>query len=149
MNILAINTANKNLEIALSVGQQVFSVVESENAHHNEAIIPAIDSILKQHNLKLADVDKFAVVVGPGSFTGIRVGIATIKAFRDALNKPAVEINNLDYLYALASEQFGEVGAVAIKGSANSYFVAKFIHGMRKINQLQCLMRMAKLMQKL
>ncbi len=129
MNILAINTANKCLEIALANGQKVFSCTVNENAHHNEVIIPEIDALLASHNLTIGDIDKFAVVVGPGSFTGIRVGIATIKAFRDALGKPAVEINNLDYLYALATSQVSNVGAVAIKGSQNSYFVAKFING--------------------
>lgn len=129
MNILAINTANKSLFLALKVGQKVFSSEISAQAHHNEAIIPAIDALLKSNNLKLVDIDKFAVVVGPGSFTGIRVGIATIKAFRDALAIPAVEVNNLDYLYALAINQFKNVGAVAIRGSQNSYFVAKYING--------------------
>lgn len=128
MNSLIINTANKRLDIVLSLGSTNFLLSANEGAKHNESLIPLIDTFLKQHNLTLKDINKFGVVVGPGSFTGIRVGVATIKAFRDVNNVKAYGINNLDLLYNLAKNQFTDFGAVAIAGSGNTYFVAKLIH---------------------
>lgn len=124
MNTLIINTANENLEIVLKVQNQVFSNVLISKSHHNETMLPAIDQILKQHNLEIANINQLGVVIGPGSFTGIRVGIATIKAFRDSLNIEAKGINNLDYLFALATRQNSQCTTVAILGSRDSYFVA-------------------------
>lgn len=124
MNTLIINTANENLEIVLKVQNQVFCEVLVSKSHHNETMLPAIDQILKQHNLEIANISQLGVVIGPGSFTGIRVGIATIKAFRDSLNIEAKGINNLDYLFSLAASQNPECNTVAILGSKDSYFVA-------------------------
>lgn len=124
MNTLIINTANENLEMVLKVQNQVYSNVLISKSHHNETMLPAIDQILKQHNLEIANINQLGVVIGPGSFTGIRVGIATIKAFRDSLNIEAKGINNLDYLFALAANQNKQCTTVAILGSRDSYFVA-------------------------
>lgn len=127
MNSLIINTANENLEIVLQQQDKIFHKILTSKAHHNETMLPEIDSILKQNKLDISTMDRFGVVVGPGSFTGIRVGVATIKAFRDALNLPAFGINNLDYLYALALNQNSDCDTVAILGSKNSYFVATVV----------------------
>lgn len=129
MNRLIINTANEELYIVLQVQDALFHRVISSIMHHNETMLPAIDELLTEHSLSIADIDEFGVVIGPGSFTGIRVGISTIKAFRDALNKPARGINNLDLLFALAKSQNEEIETVAILGSRDSYFVAKLING--------------------
>ena len=129
MNTLIINTANENLEIVLKVQNQVFCEVLVSKSHHNETMLPAIDQILKQHNLEIANISQLGVVIGPGSFTGIRVGIATIKAFRDSLNIEAKGINNLDYLFSLAASQNPECNTVAILGSKDSYFVATKVNG--------------------
>lgn len=125
MNNLIINTANKSLEIALIKQGECFSYVTESNVKHNEAMIPLLDEILSSNNLSINDIDGFGVVIGPGSFTGIRVGIATIKAFRDVTKVKAKGINNLKYLYSLATSQNEDVEVVAILGSADSFFVAR------------------------
>ncbi len=128
MNSLIINTSNKVLDIVLQKEGQVFSSSSSNDAHHNEVLIPMIDNLLSANNVTVNDIDRFGVVVGPGSFTGIRVGVATIKAFRDVTKASAYGINNLDLLFALATNQFDEVEAVAIAGSGNTYFVARLVN---------------------
>lgn len=128
MNKLIINTANEELEIVLSIGDDVFSKSDKSRSHHNETMLPLLDELLKSHNLKIRDIDELGVVVGPGSFTGIRVGIATIKAFRDSLGIGAKGINNMDYLFHLAKSQDDKIDIVAIKGSRDSYFVARLIN---------------------
>ena len=64
--------------------------------NHSLALLPMTEALLRNCHLKLADVDAFAVTVGPGSFTGLRIGLATEKAWCDALNKPAVAVGSLD-----------------------------------------------------
>ena len=129
MKKLIINTANDELFIVLKKDNDIFSVSINSKMHHNETMLPQIDELLKQHNLNVDDIGEFGVVIGPGSFTGIRVGIATIKAFRDATGAKAIGVNNLDYLFALAKNKNPNVETVAINGSRDSYFVAKLIHG--------------------
>lgn len=123
-----VNTANTELLVAVKIGDHCFSVHNEFPKRHNEEMLPLISKLLRQHNLKIGDIDEFGVVVGPGSFTGIRVGISTVKAFRDALNVKGKGINNLDLLFALATKQNKDVDTVAILGSRDSYFVAKKIN---------------------
>lgn len=128
MNKLIINTANDELEIVLCVKDTIFSKSEKSKLHHNETMLPLLDELLKENKIRLTDINELGVIIGPGSFTGIRVGIATIKAFRDSLNIQAKGINNLDYLFNLAKSQNENINVVAIKGSRDSYFVARFIN---------------------
>lgn len=130
---LIINTANDELLIVLTTENGVFHVSNSSPMHHNETLLPLVDQLLKEHNLDINDIDEYGVVIGPGSFTGVRVGIATVKAFRDANNKIAKGINNLDYLFALAKSKNSDIKTVAIKGTRDSYFVATEILGQKYI----------------
>lgn len=129
MNRLIINTANDKLFIVLETENKVFYKLNDSKMHHNETMLPLIDELLKENNMQINDINEFGVVIGPGSFTGIRVGIATIKAFRDSLGVKAKGINNLDYLFHLAVSKNKNINTVAIKGSKDSYFVAKLING--------------------
>ncbi|MCK9574998.1 MAG: tRNA (adenosine(37)-N6)-threonylcarbamoyltransferase complex dimerization subunit type 1 TsaB [Clostridia bacterium] len=96
MNILAINTAENTLCIALKYKGKLYEIKEN-NVQHSISLITAIDKLLKAINAKLNEMDLFGVVVGPGSFTGIRIGLATVKAFAYALNKNIVGVNSLEY----------------------------------------------------
>ena len=126
MNYLLINTANEELVIVLSKNGTIFACNESQVKKHNEVLLPKLQEVLKEANLTLKDIDEFGVVVGPGSFTGLRVGIATLKAFKDVFNKPVRAINNLNLLYQIAKTKRMDYNIVAIEGSLNSYFVGKF-----------------------
>jgi len=99
MNILAINTAENTLYIALQYKQKLYEIKEN-NAQHSVSLMSAIDKLLKVADAKLNEMDIFGVIVGPGSFTGIRIGLATIKAFAYVLNKNIVGVNSLEcYAY--------------------------------------------------
>ena len=126
---LIINTANDELILSLYYKGKVFSLTNSAKMHHNEVMLPLIDKLLTDNGLQISDVKEFGVVIGPGSFTGIRVGISSVKGFRDGLGAVAKGINNLDFLFKLANSQNKEIETVAIFGSANSYFVARLING--------------------
>ena len=125
MNYLLINTANDELVILLSKDGTIFACNEKGIKKHNEELLPRLQSLLNEANITLGDIDEFGVVIGPGSFTGIRVGIATVKAFKDAFNKPVKAINNLTLLWQISKNNNIDCTAVAIEGSLNSYFVGK------------------------
>ena len=125
MNYLLINTANEELVILLYKDGEIFASNEKAVKKHNEVILTKLQELLLRANISLGEIDEYGVVIGPGSFTGIRVGIATVKAFKDVFHKPVRAINNLDLLCQIASKQYSSCNTVAIEGSLNSYFVAK------------------------
>ena len=129
MNKLVINTANSELFIVLQKDNEIFSSSLSSTAKHNETMLNEIDALLQNNGLDISKIDEFGVIIGPGSFTGIRVGVATIKAFRDVFGVKAKGINNLDYLFKLAQAQDENINVVAIAGSKNNYFVARVVNG--------------------
>jgi len=91
---LAINTAGK-IEILLRISEQYYSSVHDDVA---TAVLPHINQLLVKANAKVEDIDVFGVCIGPGSFTGIRVGLSTIKALAYALNKPVILVTYFDIL---------------------------------------------------
>lgn len=99
MKILAVETSSKICAVALVENDKLIKeeIIEDENTH-SVKLMPLIDELLKETNTNLEDIDLFAVDKGPGSFTGIRIGIATIKAFMDAKNKKGIGITSLECL---------------------------------------------------
>ena len=99
MKILAIETSSSVCSVAILEDNSLIKeiTIDDENTH-SVKLMPIIDDIFKQTNLKLEDIDLFCCDKGPGSFTGIRIGIATTKAFVDALNKDAIGISSLEAL---------------------------------------------------
>lgn len=97
MKILAIDTATEVCSVAILENDNVIKekTLESVNTH-SVALMPLVQNILNECNLTLNDIDLFACDKGPGSFTGIRIGLSTIKAFCDVTNKPCVGITSLE-----------------------------------------------------
>lgn len=65
---------------------------------HSEKMLPQIDNMLSSAEIDIADIDCFCVACGPGSFTGVRIGVAMIKAFAQAADKPCVSVSTLNAL---------------------------------------------------
>lgn len=99
MNILAIDTSGPVASCALmSCGRIVHSVCMQHGLTHSETILPAVDSVLVASGVTCQDIDVFAAVAGPGSFTGVRIGVCMAKGFARAVNKPCCPINSLEAL---------------------------------------------------
>ena len=99
MRLLAVETSTLTGAVALLDGGAV--VAESRVSvaiTHGERLVSAIDGVLRAARRELADVDVFAVAIGPGSFTGLRIGLSTIKGLAFATGKPAVGVPTLDAL---------------------------------------------------
>lgn len=96
MRILAIGTSGKNCTVAISEDKKLIKEINiSDGLTHSEKLMPSIDKILKETNFELQDMDAYAVSIGPGSFTGIRIGIATVKGLCLGLNKPVIAVPSL------------------------------------------------------
>ncbi|MDR2616576.1 MAG: tRNA (adenosine(37)-N6)-threonylcarbamoyltransferase complex dimerization subunit type 1 TsaB [Endomicrobium sp.] len=101
MKILSIETSGKTFSIALNENSKTIASFYYEYGHiHSEIIITAVERVLEDTNNSFKSIDKFALSVGPGSFTGIRVAMTAIKTFAQILNKPIVAIDTLSILEA-------------------------------------------------
>ncbi len=98
MNILAIDTTTKVASVAIKKENEIIEKSIDNKITHSEKLLPLIDETLKKSNIKISDIDMFACISGPGSFTGIRIGLATIKAFSHVLNKEIFAISTLECL---------------------------------------------------
>lgn len=121
MKILAIDTSSKNATVAITEDEK--KLIELNNADektHSQKLMPMIDEAFKKTNLSLDDINLIACCLGPGSFTGVRIGIATAKAFADSKNILAVGVNSLEEL-AYNLNTTGNICALIDAGHDNVY----------------------------
>ena len=110
MLILAIETATESVGVALGGRDGVLaSVTIARGRRHGETLAPAIQFACRHAGVELPDLDAVAVDIGPGLFTGMRVGIATAKALAMALDIPVVPVTSLESLAESARSQHGLV----------------------------------------
>lgn len=97
MNYLALDTSGKNLSVIICKDGEIFSFYDENcGVNHSVAVMPAIEDLAKRANFDFNTADFFACVVGAGSFTGIRIGVSTIKALCFAFNKPCLSVTSFD-----------------------------------------------------
>lgn len=99
MTILAIDTSTEYLSLAVMEDGKITGRIHKKAAmRHSSMLVPTIDKILKKAKLRIKDVDVFAISIGPGSFTGLRIGAVTIKGLSYSLGKKIVAIPTLDII---------------------------------------------------
>ena len=97
--LLNIDTATEHASICLSEGEKVIGLVEStEQKNHASFVQPAIQQLIAQAGITLNDINAIAVTSGPGSYTGLRVGLASAKGICYALQKPLILVNTLEVM---------------------------------------------------
>jgi len=97
--ILAVDTTSSRASMAISYGQNLLAelgIIGNERRSTN--LLSEIDWLLTKANVAINDITAFGVLIGPGSFTGLRVGLATIKGFAHALNKPIVAMKSTEVI---------------------------------------------------
>ena len=125
MLFLVTDTSGRNGSVALarrgSDGDvQVIETVPIEGGTFSAQLVPQISSLLAKHRFAKSDVDALIVIAGPGSFTGLRVGLAAIKGLAEILVKPIVPLSLLE-IVALASGRQGKIMAVLEAGRGDVY----------------------------
>ncbi|MBP1660698.1 MAG: hypothetical protein H6P95_1890 [Candidatus Aminicenantes bacterium] len=94
--ILAIDTTTSSGSVALLEERRlVGEITEESGTTHSARLLGAVDRLLRAEDFAIADIDVFAVAAGPGSFTGIRIGLSTVKALAFASGKPVVPVSSL------------------------------------------------------
>ena len=125
MNVLMIDTSGKHLTVAVQKGERTYCRFDECNLQHSVRLNVFIEELLQEAQLTLAQIDVYACNVGPGSFTGIRVGVATLKAFLTVYEKKAVAVNSLEIL---AYNTKGRV-KTAMDAGRGYWYVAEFENG--------------------
>jgi len=109
MLVLGIDTSTWAGSIALSQDGRIIGEVNIlAEKTHTKRLISAVHFLLSELDLTINDVDGFAIAIGPGSFTGLRIGLSTVKGFSFATGVKVVPISTL-YAMAMKAKEFGEV----------------------------------------
>jgi len=94
--LLSIDTTSEFASIALAEGDRVLEEVELHSPDgYAHVMFPEIEALLARHNLKITDIEGFAAAAGPGSFTGVRVGLTAAKGLAEATHRQVVAVSNL------------------------------------------------------
>lgn len=126
MNYLAIDTSGKHLTVVVCREDKIYKSYEEDcGVKHSVSLMPTVEKTLSEADLSLKDVDFIACVVGAGSFTGIRIGVSTVKALCFAYNKPCISITSFDALAYNTKEN----AFVAIDAGHGGYYVCGYKDG--------------------
>lgn len=98
MNLLSIDTTTKKASVTLKKDNILTTKIVDNEITHSEKLLPIIDLTLKENNINLENIDKYLILNGPGSFTGIRISLATLKAFSQVYKKDIFSISSLEAL---------------------------------------------------
>ena len=99
MNYLAIDTSNTTLITIACKEDKIYAYEDKTcGVKHSQSVMVETEKVLQSAGMKVSDCDFFACVVGAGSFTGIRIGVSTVKALAFATNKPVLSITTFDTL---------------------------------------------------
>jgi tRNA threonylcarbamoyladenosine biosynthesis protein TsaB len=110
MKILALDSSATVATVALCENDRLLAEYTVNNGNtHSETLLPMIESLLGHFRISARDIDVFAASTGPGSFTGVRIGAATIKGLAFGMNKPCVGVSTLE---ALAHNLIGFEGLI-------------------------------------
>ena len=97
--ILTISTATPTGSVALTRGEELIAeLVLKPSGAHSDFLIPVIHELLTRSGVVIEEIDAFAAVVGPGAFTGLRVGVSTVKGLAQATGKPTLAVSSLQAL---------------------------------------------------
>ncbi|MBP3597289.1 MAG: tRNA (adenosine(37)-N6)-threonylcarbamoyltransferase complex dimerization subunit type 1 TsaB [Clostridia bacterium] len=99
MKILAIDTTSKICSVALLEDEKIIDEINLDSGlTHSENLMPLVKKILEKNEVQLKEINLIGVDVGPGSFTGIRIGVASTKAMAEVWNIPVASITSLETL---------------------------------------------------
>ena len=106
MNVLAIDTSGSHLTVLIKTqAGTTINYKKDAGLKHSVTLLTEVESALESAKLSLKDINVFCAVTGPGSFTGIRIGVSTVKAFAYAFNKKVLSVTSFDTIAYDSEEQ--------------------------------------------
>ncbi|HAS63934.1 MAG TPA: tRNA (adenosine(37)-N6)-threonylcarbamoyltransferase complex dimerization subunit type 1 TsaB, partial [Vibrio sp.] len=115
--ILALDTATENCSVALLVNDQVYVRSEVAPRDHTKKILPMVDEVLKEAGVTLAELDALAFGRGPGSFTGVRIGIGIAQGLAFGADLPMIAVSTLE---AMAQGSYRVSGATEVAAAIDA-----------------------------
>lgn len=128
MNALALDTSISKITVAAKKGENLVSLTLDLGMRQSEKLLPAIDYVLSQAEIAPSELDYTALCSGPGSFTGLRLGFAALKAIEAAHGIPIYAVNSLDYCAAPFMDFGGAILSV-IDARKDKFFAKAFFSG--------------------
>lgn len=127
MKVLAVDTTSERESVALAEDGVLLAEVRLRTADgHSRRLLPAIAFVLDASAATAAEIGGFAVTVGPGSFTGLRVGLSTVQGLALAAGRPCLGLSTLDVLAALVKGEAPALVAMVDAGRAQQVFAAVY-----------------------
>lgn len=123
MKTLFIDTHNETLYISYIENGNITNLKKEGNRSHSEIAIPTLVELLNKVNVKLEVIDEIIVVNGPGSFTGVRIGITIAKTIAYSLNIPIKTITSLEAIGESINEHFDLVIVSDTKGVYSAHYI--------------------------
>lgn len=127
MNILAFDCSSTKLNIVLSKENKKYIRIYEEGLNHSARLMPAIISVLEDADISPKELDLIACTAGPGSFTGLRIAMATAKGLASSTGKPFVSFSTLEYL-SMGFEK-DELIVPVLDGKKNRLYCAIYKNG--------------------
>lgn len=135
MNILAIDTSTALLGIGLKTEHAYFEVNQDIGLHHTENLLEEMEILFRKAGIPIKDLDLIVVSKGPGSFTGLRIGMAAAKGIAFGIDIPIVSVPNLD-TYARGKQHFNGSVCPVIDARKQRIYTAFYTHGERQSEYL-------------
>ena len=127
MNYIAVDTSGKHLTLIAKKDGKIYEYFDAYcGVDHSVRLMPELERLLDRANMRISDADFFACAVGAGSFTGIRIGVSTVKALAFAAKKPVLKLTSFDTLsYNMDS---GKVLTI-IDAKHNGFYICPYVDG--------------------
>lgn len=130
MLVLALESSTDKTTVAIGRKGNILNEKQIHSRRYSETIMTIIDELLKAESISLNEIDGFAVGIGPGSFTGIRAGIVTIKTLSQVLRKPSIGISSAlsvanSAWEDLPAKKFSKI-VVLMDARRNQYYLAEY-----------------------
>ena len=133
MLILSADTSSAKFSISITDNLRVIDTFKAKEFNrHSSDLIPEIDKLLTKNSINIKDIDAFCVGLGPGSFTGLRIGLTTMRGLSFALSKPIVGIPSIDAI-AINVIEFNDKISVIIDAKQNKLYHRDYIIKNHKI----------------
>ena len=135
MNVLVFDTATEKLAAALKSGNEIFTITADQGFRHSEKLLPSAEKLFDLSGTSIDDVELIGCTRGPGSFTGLRIGMATAKGLAVGKNIPVVSVPTLD-LYSSGYNSFSGAVLPVIDARKNRFYAAVYEKGKRETDFL-------------
>lgn len=131
MKILSVDSSSVTASVAITENGKILSEKFINNGlTHSQTLMPMVEDVINESGVSVKDIDLFAITNGPGSFTGVRIGIASVKGMADALSKKCLAVSTLEAIAEPLKNQ-DVIACAVMDARCNQVYTAIFNQGKR------------------